>query len=71
MREYSMEKKSRTELFYFCNCASLTDITGDSLLENDREGFMATHGGAKARGLMPMGLFCPIGCPSSHLPLPP
>lgn len=71
-----MEKKSRIELFYFCICASLTDITGDSLgslrlLENDREGFMATHGGAKARVLMPMGLFCPIGCPSSHLPLPP
>lgn len=44
-----MEKKLKIELFYFCTCAFLTDITGDSpgsfrLLENDREGFMAAHG---------------------------
>lgn len=75
-RECSVEKKLRSELFYFCICASLTDIIRDSpdnlrLLENDRERFMATHGGAKARGLMPMGPFCPIGCPSSHPPLLP
>lgn len=75
-RKCSVEKKSRTELFYFCICASLTDIIRDSLgslrlPENDREGFMATHREAKARGLIPMGPFCPIGCPNSHPPLLP